>query len=497
MAKSSPRHARAQLDPYLGLHYPARDIPPQARRLYLRQRVGAVANSSYQPVPLLSIRRWTTAVPLDLTHSALRSVSPMHREYMRNMGTAASLTIGLAARAGSVGHAGVPSHRAADCRAGLRAVAEMIGQVVSLLLASLGDAETYAERLERNASCARWSPARRAGAAARGAGRGRGGAARARGRGGAVVRLSGKLFCLGRTPPLAAAEHALAALRSAAGGEVLAVNDLGQRHPDLAACTADGSGALLLPLAQDSDDAILWFRPELSQTVAWGGDPPTTPRWSRRPGASRPAPRSPPGTRWFHGHVGALDGGGHGACPRGPSAIEAEVVYRIKAELARLRDYDPLTGLPNRSLLEDWLGEAGREAGAACRPAVPRPRPLQGGQRHDGPRRGGRAADRGGAAPASAAGDRATGRRGSAATNSSCCAAVWSRDATAAWVNGFRRRSKRHSRSPDGPATSRPASGSRSLSNRRARPGPGRGHGDVCRQAVRRQPGRGVRGLPV
>jgi light-regulated signal transduction histidine kinase (bacteriophytochrome) len=45
--------ARApQLEPYLGLHYPASDVPPQAR-LYLAQRVGAIADSSYQPVPLV------------------------------------------------------------------------------------------------------------------------------------------------------------------------------------------------------------------------------------------------------------------------------------------------------------------------------------------------------------------------------------------------------------------------------------------------------------
>jgi diguanylate cyclase (GGDEF)-like protein/PAS domain S-box-containing protein len=45
------------------------------------------------------------------------------------------------------------------------------------------------------------------------------------------------------------------------------------RYPELADCTNEGSGALLLPLASGSDDAILWFRPELSRTIAWGGNP--------------------------------------------------------------------------------------------------------------------------------------------------------------------------------------------------------------------------------
>jgi light-regulated signal transduction histidine kinase (bacteriophytochrome) len=68
------------LQPYLGLHYPAADIPPQARQLFLRQRVGAIADSSYRPVPLLKDPALDDRAPLDLTHSALRSMSPFHCE---------------------------------------------------------------------------------------------------------------------------------------------------------------------------------------------------------------------------------------------------------------------------------------------------------------------------------------------------------------------------------------------------------------------------------
>ena len=83
------------LESWLGRRYPASDIPAQARRQYMLQRVGAVADSRYEPVPLLTGRRLEDATPLDLTYSALRSVSPVHREFMCNMGTAASLTVGL------------------------------------------------------------------------------------------------------------------------------------------------------------------------------------------------------------------------------------------------------------------------------------------------------------------------------------------------------------------------------------------------------------------
>ena len=95
MARSSPRPVRQRQEPYLGLHYPAADVPPQARRLYFRQRVGAIADARYQPVPLLADPRGDEDAQVDLTQSALRSASPIHREYMRNMRTAASLTIAL------------------------------------------------------------------------------------------------------------------------------------------------------------------------------------------------------------------------------------------------------------------------------------------------------------------------------------------------------------------------------------------------------------------
>jgi light-regulated signal transduction histidine kinase (bacteriophytochrome) len=144
------------LEPFLGLHYPASDVPPQARRLYLRQSVGSIADASYQAVPLLIDSASDDGTPLDLTHSALRSASPIHREYMRNMNTAASLTIGLPRRQRPEGKETGPHDRDASDLWGMlvchhatprisgpavRAVAGMIGQVVSLLLSSLGEAE--------------------------------------------------------------------------------------------------------------------------------------------------------------------------------------------------------------------------------------------------------------------------------------------------------------------------------------------------------------------
>ena len=153
MAKSSRRPVRQQLEPYLGLHYPATDVPPQARRIYLRQSVGAIADSSYKPVPLLADPALDDGYG---ARSDLQRRSAASRraivEFMRNMGTAASLTIGLAQGPDLWGmlvcHHGTPRIAGPE----LRAVAEMIGQVVSLLLGSLGESEVYAQRFERIAT---------------------------------------------------------------------------------------------------------------------------------------------------------------------------------------------------------------------------------------------------------------------------------------------------------------------------------------------------------
>ncbi|MGA2128391.1 MAG: ATP-binding protein, partial [Xanthobacteraceae bacterium] len=264
----------AQLEPYLGLRYPAGDIPPQARRLYLRQRVCAMADSGSEPVPLLVDPGLDDGTALDLTHSALRSISPIHREYMRNMKNAASLTVALAPGPDLWGM--LVCHHATARVAGpeLRAAVDIFGQVVSLLLGSLALAEVHAQRAARSATLRALidrlaAPMAVAEALA---------AAEAEllqvvGAAGAVVRFSGTLRCLGRTPPPLAVERALAVLQVEPGSDMLALDDLGLRHPELAACRSEGSGALLLPLAHGADDAILWFRPELLLTVAWAGNP--------------------------------------------------------------------------------------------------------------------------------------------------------------------------------------------------------------------------------
>jgi light-regulated signal transduction histidine kinase (bacteriophytochrome) len=83
---------RDDLVPYLGQRYPAGDIPPQARRLYVLNTLRMIADVGYHAVPLLGAEG---SPPLDLSFAVLRSVSPVHVEYLRNMGVGASMSVSI------------------------------------------------------------------------------------------------------------------------------------------------------------------------------------------------------------------------------------------------------------------------------------------------------------------------------------------------------------------------------------------------------------------
>ncbi len=269
---------KANLAPYLGQRYPASDIPSQARRLYLRQRVGVIVDSEYVPVPLIADFASDVGGPVDLTGCSLRSVSPVHREFMRNMKTAASMTIGLAqdAPGGRNLWGMLVCHHATPRAVGpeLRAFADVLGQVVSLLLAGQDTTEAYAEKLTRGNSLRTLMD-------------GLAGDAplietmsemqsellHLTDSAGAVIRFNGRLLRLGSAPDGALATMALELLKPEPGTELRAVDDLGLRYPQMAGCTREYSGALMLSLADYTDDCIVWFRPEQEQTITWGGNP--------------------------------------------------------------------------------------------------------------------------------------------------------------------------------------------------------------------------------
>ena len=141
------------LEPYLGLHYPASDIPAQARQLYLKNWLRLIFDARATPARVVPTLRADTGGPLDLSFSVLRSVSPIHLEYMANMGVRASMSISLIVRdrlwglISCLNHTGPRrvSHE-------MRAACEFLGRLTSLQIAALEDRELLALRASRRAT---------------------------------------------------------------------------------------------------------------------------------------------------------------------------------------------------------------------------------------------------------------------------------------------------------------------------------------------------------
>jgi light-regulated signal transduction histidine kinase (bacteriophytochrome)/DNA-binding NarL/FixJ family response regulator/HPt (histidine-containing phosphotransfer) domain-containing protein len=323
----------------LGLRFPASDIPPQARRQYLRQRVGMVPDACYTPVPMLADPLLDDRLPIDMTYSQLRSVSPLHREYMRNMKTRASLTVGLVD--GDRVWGMMVCHHATPRVSGteLRAAANVIGQVVSLLHGSLRQADLSTQRLRRNTMLRtlvdRLSSSVTLATALD--------AVQSEllhlvDASGIVIRLSGTTLVFGRAPDPKMAGQIVAMLQTESGGEIMAVDDMGCRYPDSDLPMDSCCGALILPLSYNSDDAILWLRPEHWQTVNWGGDPASHDQPDPHSGTILPRKsfqswkevvkhRSLP---WTQADIALA--------AEVARRLEAEIVRRTKAELAQAQD---------------------------------------------------------------------------------------------------------------------------------------------------------------
>ncbi|SNS42201.1 Bacteriophytochrome (light-regulated signal transduction histidine kinase) [Geodermatophilus saharensis] len=266
---------RADLEPFLGLHYPAGDIPAQARALYATNWLRLIPDAGYTPVPLVPPVVPGTGAPLDLSGAVLRSVSPVHLEYLANMGVTASMSVSLIDRGTLWGlvacHSYSGPHRPSYAD---RTAAEFLGRTASLLL------HTAVEAADRDAVVA---VARREADLAGAVGRSPRAPAAALVDGevtaldllpaaGAAVRLDGRLHLLGTTPPADRVAALVPAVLRAGGATDRLTLDL----PGFTDLAADASGVLAVEVGGGRGDYLAWFRPETPREVSWGGDPRTS-----------------------------------------------------------------------------------------------------------------------------------------------------------------------------------------------------------------------------
>jgi len=122
---------REDIDSFLDLRFPASDIPRQARELYAQNWLRLIANVDYQPVAIIPTNNPLTQAPLDLSFATLRSVSPLHIEYLKNMGVKASLCISLLKEQVLWGMIVCHHSTSRHINYEIRASCELVGRIIS------------------------------------------------------------------------------------------------------------------------------------------------------------------------------------------------------------------------------------------------------------------------------------------------------------------------------------------------------------------------------
>lgn len=137
---------RATKDLYKGLHFPASDIPKQARELYKINKVRLLYDRDLTTSRLVCRTVKDLETPLDMTHAYLRAMSPIHLKYLAHMDVRASMSISVNAFNELWGLISCHSYGATGMRVSfpIRKMCRLIGDTVSRNIERL----SYTSRLQ-------------------------------------------------------------------------------------------------------------------------------------------------------------------------------------------------------------------------------------------------------------------------------------------------------------------------------------------------------------
>lgn len=268
------RRADETMQSYLGLHYPAADIPPQARRLYIVNPLRLIVDAAYAPVPLLPATNPLTSAPLDLTHSTLRSVSPVHCEYLRNMGVAASMSISLLHGDELWGLIACHHRSPYHVPYATRLAAEFLAHVLSARILELDRTEaltrkTAAYRIQADL-INEMVAAPRFQEGLQGSGTRLDSLLDCDG---AAILYRGETTRIGETPRDEQIRELGADLAANYAGQVVATDHLSALHAPAAQYVDCAAGLIAVPISADGADFLFWFRAERLRSVTWAGEP--------------------------------------------------------------------------------------------------------------------------------------------------------------------------------------------------------------------------------
>ena len=262
---------------YLGLSFPGTDIPAQARALYLANRIRVIEDANYQASALEPVNNPVTGAPLDLSFATLRSVSPVHLQYMRNMQTLASMSISIVVRGRLWGL--ISCHHATPRSVSFqtRTACELLGSVLSLqietkeaqaktqrmlilrrqivqMLAAMADLDSVIGGLRSMPEVL---------------------LAFVEATGAAVISDS-IVDVYGETPDREQIQALTGWLSQRNIHDVFQSDNVGRDIPDLPKLSRSVSGVLAMAISELHSNYIIWFRPEQTRVVNWAGKPEKT-----------------------------------------------------------------------------------------------------------------------------------------------------------------------------------------------------------------------------
>lgn len=262
------------MDDYMGLRFPASDVPKQARDLYFKNPYRLIPTRDYTPVRLIPIVNPLTQRFTDLSDSNLRSVARVHLEYLGNLKVTASMSLPIIIENNLWGLISCHHKTAKHPGYEMRSAMELLSGILSAQLEVKQREENMARRVRlRSIHVKLVEQLYTTPHFADGVLEGESSIKDLLSLTGAAVMYEGHLWVSGATPSDQEIKELSSWLRRNKGSGLFATDTLPHDYPHSKSYKDIASGIIALPINADQGEFILGFRPEVTQTVEWGGNP--------------------------------------------------------------------------------------------------------------------------------------------------------------------------------------------------------------------------------
>lgn len=259
------------LDPFFGLHYPASDIPKQARELYKLNMTRIIADVYTESSAIATFNNET---PLDLTHSTLRAVSPIHIQYLKNMGVASSFSISLLVNDELWGliacHNYSPKFIDFKAREGCKLIGNILSSAIEFRQTNNtnesdeifqkavdqlsdyleSDPEVFSALTKHETTLLDTNSAT-----------------------GVAFVFEKKIYTLGQTPTIEQLEPLINWLKLTMNDSIYYTHQLSAHYKPALSFAAKASGIIACLLSKSMGELIIWFKQETLATINWAGNP--------------------------------------------------------------------------------------------------------------------------------------------------------------------------------------------------------------------------------